>query len=163
MFRDTDFSSWNYFHGNPTYYIKVCTIVRLQISPRQVVPKSFRFIRLHLLFLPAFYIYSNCTPWIKNSSNELDPYFKTRKELSDLYLYIYAYQICFDLMIRTQCMFFVSAVVDQKLTSSWALNWIWHEIRMLAEFFDKKISGFQIPPFLSTLLSGRVNSRRFGG
>ena len=116
-------------------------------KPKCSESKKSNFAPLEMTF------YSSCSPWLVMSEN---PNLLSRKELSDLYLYIYAYQICFDLMIRTQgnVCFFTASAVDQKLTSSWALNWIWHEIRMLAEFFDKKISGFQIPPFFVPYLVG---------
>ena len=111
------------------------------------------------IFAPIWLHFFHRSPWLVMSEN---PNLVSRKELSDLYLYIYAYQICFDLMIRTHSTFFCRSV--KKLTSSWALNWIWHEIRMLVEFFDKKIWGYPNSPFFFVpVQSGRVNSPGFGG
>ena len=105
--------------------------------------------------------YSSCSPWFVMSEN---PNLLSRKELSDLYLYIYAYQICFDLMIRTQCVCFLCLPLSIK---NWPQVELWIEFDMKLgcwlSFSTRKFQGSKFPPFLSTLLSGRVNSRRFGG
>ena len=84
--------------------------------------------------------------------------FESRKELSDLYLYLCIENVCVVYVGRLFVLVCVFGINLPSMTSSWGLNWIWHEIRMLVEFFDKKNTGFphhdyifcRIPPYLPT-------------
>ena len=91
--------------------------------------------------------YSSCSPWLVMSEN---PNLLSRKELSDLYLYIYAYQICFDLMIRTQgnvC--FLLRLLSIK---NWPQVELWIEFDMKLgcwlSFSTRKFQGSKFPLFL---------------
>ena len=96
--------------------------------------------------------YSSCSPWLVMSEN---PNLLSRKELSDLYLYIYAYQICFDLMIRTQCVCFLCLPLSIK---NWPQVELWIEFDMKLgcwlSFSTRKFQGSKFPLFCPPCLVG---------
>ena len=98
------------------------------------------------------FFYSSCSPWLVMSEN---PNLLSRKELSDLYLYIYAYQICFDLMIRTQCVCFLCLPLSIK---NWPQVELWIEFDMKLgcwlSFSTRKFQGSKFPLFCPPCLVG---------
>ena len=112
--------------------------------------KSSETLKNHASLEKLFY--SSCSPWLVMSEN---PNLLSRKELSDLYLYIYAYQICFDLMIRTQCVCFLCLPLSIK---NWPQVELWIEFDMKLgcwlSFSTRKFQGSKFPLFCPPCLVG---------